>query len=71
MLDLGGSPSRNCSFKTRSDNTHLELSVCEFDVSCGGLPELSGEKDWRSWGRGGRAPDLKATSTSGEDTTHM
>jgi hypothetical protein len=35
------------------------------------LPELSGEKDWRICGRVGRAADLKATSTSGEDTMQM
>ena len=49
----------------------LRSSVCEFDILGVTLPEPSGEKDWRIWGRGGRATDLKATSTSGEDTTHM
>ena len=38
---------------------------------CVTVPVPSGEKDWRSWGRGGRAADLKATSTSGEDAMQM
>ena len=35
------------------------------------LPEVSGENDWRRRGRGGRAADFNASSTSGEETMHM
>ena len=72
MLDWDCGSSRNCPGK----NAKCKYAVCHrWSVSSiswrGVSPELSGEKDWRIWGRGGRAPDLKATSTSGEDTTQI
>jgi len=68
-LDCGRSSSGNCRGNTPSANTQFAVISLWTRYLRVAVPVPSGEKDWRSWGRGGRAPDLKATSTSGEDTT--
>ena len=71
MLDLDLSSSRDCSSNAGSTNTQFAIISLNSIRSYISSPEPRGEKDWRIWGRGGRAPDLKATATSGEDTTQI
>jgi hypothetical protein len=70
-LNLSRSSSRNCPVGDAMCECVFRIISLNSISRCETLLELSGEKDWRSCGKGGRAPDFKATTTSGEDTTHM